>query len=98
MATRKTEVERIIDNVLTAAGKSESEVADLLEAHWRKCSAREERTGSPHRPEWRLEANSLREDFTRRSAGLDLDDPTVREAFSGLVNSCVHVKTWSHWD
>lgn len=98
MAMRKTEVERIIDNVFTAAGKTEVEVADLLEKHWEACERRRERTGSPHRPEWILEANSAREDFTRRSAGLDPADPTVRSTFERLIESCVRVEGWNRWN
>ena len=97
MAMRKTEVERIIDNVFTAAGRSETEVADLLEKHWQACESRRKRTGSPHRPEWKLEANSAREDFARRAAGINIDDQSVRDTFDGLIESCVNVRPWSNW-
>lgn len=87
MALRKTKVERIVDTVLAAAGLSEAETARLLEEHWDECSRRAERQGSPHRPEWRMQANSHR-DLYARGAGADPADPTVRQVFGGLVEVC----------
>jgi len=87
MALRKTKVERIIDTVLAAAGLPETETARLLEEHWDECERREGRRGSPHRPEWRMQANSHR-DLYARGAGADPDDPTVRQVFGGLVGVC----------
>jgi hypothetical protein len=43
MASRKTEVERIIDTALTAAGLPETETARLLEEHWEACCNRVDR-------------------------------------------------------
>jgi hypothetical protein len=87
MALRKTKVERIVDTVMAAAGLSERETAELLEEHWRECSRREIRLGSPHRPEWRTGVNSHR-DLYAKGAGADPADPTVQQVFSGVVEVC----------
>ena len=88
MALRKTKVERIVDTVLSAAGLSEVETAELLEEHWKECNRREEAHGSPHRPEWRAEVNSLRGGFTKGAAGVDPSDPSVQKQFGQLVEVC----------
>lgn len=88
MALRKTKVERIVDTVLSAAGLSEVETADLLEEHWKECNRREEAHGSPHRPEWRATVNSQREDFTKGAAGIDPADPSIQQQFGQLVEVC----------
>jgi hypothetical protein len=87
MALRKTKIERIVDTVMAAAGLSEVETAELLEEHWDACSRRAARWGSPHRPEWRAEANSHR-DLYAKGAGADPADPTVQQVFRGVVDVC----------
>ena len=85
MPLRKTKVERIVDTVLSAAGLSEVDTAELLEEHWKEVTSREEAHGSPHRPEWRAEVNSLRGGFTKGAAGIDPSDPSIQQQFGRLV-------------
>lgn len=88
MALRKTKVERIVDTVLSAAGLSELETADLLEEHWKEVASREAAHGSPHRPEWRTAPNSQRGGFTKGAAGIDPSDPSIQQQFGRLVEVC----------
>ena len=88
MALRKTKVERIVDTVLSAAGLSEVETAELLEEHWKEVTSRDETHGSPHRPEWRTAPNSQRERFTKGAAGIDPSDPSIQQQFGQLVEVC----------
>jgi hypothetical protein len=97
MASRKTEVERIIDTVLTAAGLPETETARLLEEHWEACCNRVDRSGSPHRPEWREKTNGFRDAFAKGAAGLDPADPTVQATFDRLLEVCEHPPPASVW-
>jgi hypothetical protein len=98
MASRKTEVERIIDTVLTAAGLPETETARLLEEHWEACCNRVDKNGSPHRPEWREKTNSLRDAFAKGAAGLDPADPGIQATFDRLLEVCEHPPPYSDWD
>ena len=98
MALRKTKVERIVDTVLSAAGLSEVDTAELLEEHWKEVTSREEAHGSPHRPEWRTAANSLRGGFTKGAAGIDPSDPSVQKQFGRLVEVCKAPPSYSNWD
>ena len=98
MPLRKTKVERIVDTVLSAAGLSEVDTAELLEEHWKEVTSREEAHGSPHRPEWRTAANSLRGGFTKGAAGIDPSDPSVQKQFGRLVEVCKVPPSYSNWD
>ena len=88
MPLRKTKVERIVDTVLSAAGLSEVETAELLEEHWKEVTSRALAHGSPHRPEWRTAPNSQRDDFTKGAAGFDPADPSIQQQFGQLVEVC----------
>lgn len=88
MPLKKTKVERIVDTVLSAAGLSELETADLLEEHWKEVTSREAAHGSPHRPEWRTAVNSHREDFAKKAGGIDPSDPSIQQQFGRLVEVC----------
>jgi len=98
MALKKTKVERIVDTVLSAAGLSELETADLLEEHWKEVTSREKNHGSPHRPEWRTAPNSQRERFTEGAAGIDPSDPSIQQQFGRLVEVCKAPTSWNRYD
>ena len=98
MSLKKTKVERIVDTVLSSAGLSELETADLLEEHWKEVTSREESHGSPHRPEWRAAVNSHREDFAKKAAGIDPVDPSIQQQFGRLVEVCKAPTSWNRYD